>query len=211
MPSLESLSRIPTVLLAAIYASSVRFSPYDDYLCVSNSYEVPESMNLWRIVQSELSYQMHTPHLCAIQSLLLYVQKMPTGRGSSAADTPYIWSLMTSIVSQANSIGLHLECQSWSIPDWEKRLRRRLWWAIFIEEKWRSMMRGVPSIINDDQWDVSRLENGDFTITTTTANPDTSTTGDLAVVPVDSLNMRGMRIRCLSDLSLIVSRIYKSF
>lgn len=208
VPSLESLSKIPTVLLAALYASTLRFSPYDDYLCVSNSYEVPQATKLWRIVQQELAKEMHTPHLSVIQSSLLYVQKLPTGPGSAAADTPFIWSLMASIVAQANSIGLHLECQNWYIPAWEKRLRRRLWWAIFSEEKWRSMLRGVPSIINDEQWDVSELGDDDFIFA---SGLDISIANGEETLAAAQSEKKGMRFRHHVSLTLILANIYNAF
>lgn len=151
---------------------------------------------------------MHTPHLYVLQSSLLYIQKLPNGPSSAAADTPYIWSLMASIVAQANSIGLHLECQSWYIPPWEKRLRRRLWWAIFSEEKWRSMVRGVPSIINQDQWDVSELTDEDFAVIT---RLESTNTNDAITTSTASSDTKGMRFRYLVSLSLILSAIYDAF
>lgn len=163
-PSLEVISALPTHLLAAMYAAALPFCPYDDYLCVQNGYRLPEAANLWRIVQDELPVEIHTPHLSTIQACMLYIQRPPTLGTTAAADTPFVWSLFGSVVAQATSIGLHLDCRGWHLPAWEKRLRRRLWWAIFIEDKFRCMLRGVPSLISDDAWDVSELTDEDFTL-----------------------------------------------
>jgi hypothetical protein len=48
------------------------------------------------------------------------------------------------------------------IPAREKRLRRRLWWAVFIEDKWMSLLLGRPPYIKQSEWDTSELDNADF-------------------------------------------------
>lgn len=104
---------------------------------------------------------MHTPHLSVVQASLLYLQK-PRRGSSAAADTPFKWSFMASLVALSTTLGLHLECKEWAIPRWEKRLRRRLWWLVYSEEKWRSLLLGMPSLISEDQWNVSDLDDEDF-------------------------------------------------
>ena len=35
-------------------------------------------------------------------------------------------------VSTASLLGLNEDCSGWSIPEWEKDLRTRLWWALWV-------------------------------------------------------------------------------
>ncbi|KAK1471405.1 fungal specific transcription factor [Colletotrichum tamarilloi] len=81
-----------------------------------------------------------------------------------SADTSFAWSMIASVVGLATSLALHLDCSSWSIPPWEKRLRRRLWWMTFSEATWRSLLLGRPAIIAPDQWNVSELTSLDFEV-----------------------------------------------
>ncbi|KAH7139686.1 fungal-specific transcription factor domain-containing protein [Dactylonectria estremocensis] len=160
--TVESSDPIPPYLLAAIYASALQFSSYDEVLCVSNIYKKPSSERLWQIVYEGVQSDLHTPHMATISAALLFLNKPRLGVQHVSADTSFTWSFTTSIVGLVTSLGLHLECRSWSIPDWEKRLRRRLWWMVFSEEKWRSLLLGRPSVIAKDQWNVSGLTVPDF-------------------------------------------------
>jgi hypothetical protein len=71
-------------------------------------------------------------------------------------------NLMSVAVNIANSLGLYQDCSAWNIPMWEQRLRRRLWWVMYSEATWRSLILGSPQLIHSDQWDVRLLEADDF-------------------------------------------------
>lgn len=78
---------------------------------------------------------------------------------------------------------------------------------IYVEEKWRSLLGGFPTLINSDQWDVSELTEHDFLIDEGigTGVPDTnqgSGNEDLEL---------GVRFRHLAKLSLIVEDVHRSF
>lgn len=159
----KSLSHkdIPTHLLGAIYASALPFAHHDLHLCVRNVYSKPSENKIWHIVLELLSRDIHSASLSVLQAALLYLQKPKRG-SNAAADTPFAWTSTASVVALATSLGLHLDCSSWAIPSWEKRLRRRLWWLVYSEEKWRCLLLGRPSLISRDQWDVSQLTDEDF-------------------------------------------------
>lgn len=108
--------------------------------------------------------EVHTPHLSLLQAGLLYLHKLPRGSQSSIADSPFMWSFVGQLVGLATTLGLQLECKPMGLPAWERRLRRRLWWAIYAEDKWRSLLTGRPPFIREDEWDVSDLDDTDFRI-----------------------------------------------
>lgn len=33
-------------------------------------------------------------------------------------------------------IGLHRDCSRWKLPKWERSLRTRLWWTLYVHDKW---------------------------------------------------------------------------
>ncbi|KAJ5897208.1 hypothetical protein N7504_007496 [Penicillium tannophilum] len=165
LPEQAALAKVPVHLLAAIYASAFPFVAHDDYLCVLNTYHASPVKKLWRMVYELLTVEIHSPRLAVLQAALLYIQQQPMDEARyTTADTPFVWSFVGQIVGLACSLGVHIECRMWGIPAWEKRLRRRLWWAVYAEDKWRSLLMGRPPYLYPAEWDVSDLDEGDFLI-----------------------------------------------
>lgn len=127
---------LPPYLLAAIYGSAIEFSSYDDVLCLSSLYQKPSAEKLWQMVYDGFQAQIHSPSLATLSTSLLYPNKPRVGVQHISVDTPFAWTFTASTVALATTLSFHLDCHSWAIPEWEKRLRRRLWWMTFAEEKW---------------------------------------------------------------------------
>ncbi|KUL83677.1 hypothetical protein ZTR_07504 [Talaromyces verruculosus] len=163
-PMMPSLQGIPVHLLAALYASALPFKIHNPELVLCGVYDSQLCDKLWRMVYQLLMQEIHTPHLSVIQACLLYLQRLPVGSQSALADSPFLWSFLGSTVGLASSLGLHLEPRPWGIPAWEKRLRRRLWWAVYVEDKWRSLLIGRPPFLDREEWDVQGLDDVDFVI-----------------------------------------------
>lgn len=197
------LERTPVHLLAAIYASALPFAAHDDYLCVLQTYSAPPAHRLWRLVYELVAEEIHTPHLAVLQAAVLYLHRPLDDAQASRAGTPFVWSWVGSLVGLAESLGLHIECRMWGIPAWEKRLRRRLWWAVYAEDKWRSLLLGRPPYIHAGEWDVAELDDADFLYhargAASAASAGMAGTSD----PVP--------FRYLVDLSAIAEQIYSSF
>ncbi|KAK9422899.1 putative Zn(2)-C6 fungal-type domain-containing protein [Seiridium unicorne] len=164
IPEVQFLSSMPSYLAAAVYASAVPFRRYDPILCVSQLDSAQDASALWQIAYRGIQQNMHNPCLSLIQTILIYLQKASERTFTATADLPGHWPLLGSAVNIAFQLGLHLDCQSWPIPPWERRLRRRLWWALYSEATWRSLLLGLPNAIPNDEWDVSSLEGNDFVI-----------------------------------------------
>ncbi|KAJ5679293.1 hypothetical protein N7462_007537 [Penicillium macrosclerotiorum] len=169
VPDQAILRTKPVHLLAAIYASAQPFAKFDEYLCLLNAYSVPSSDRLWRIVWEVLQEELHTPNLAALQAGLLYLHKPTEGSQSASTDSSFVWSFVGQLVGLATSLGLQLECKPMGLPAWERRLRRRLWWTVYAEDKWRSLLMGRPPYIRQDEWDVTDLDDEDFQIGQTQA------------------------------------------
>lgn len=165
LPEFSALANVPVHLLAAVYASAFPFVGHDDYLCVLNTYHNSPVQRLWRMVYELVTEEIHIPRLAVLQAALLYLHQQPIDATRyTTADTPFTWSFVGQVVGLACSLGIHIECRMWGIPAWEKRLRRRLWWAVYAEDKWRSLLMGRPPYIHSAEWDVSDLDEGDFLI-----------------------------------------------
>lgn len=70
--------------------------------------------------------------------------------------------LTAQLVSLSYGLGLHLDASTWDIPDWEVGLRRRLAFAVMMQDKWTALLTGQPSLIHADDWAVTSLTDADF-------------------------------------------------
>ena len=150
VPEISVLQNIPVHLLAAIYASAQPFAKFDEYLCVIHAYSAPSTDELWRLVFELLFEELHTPHLATLQAGLLYLHKPSEGKKSSVADSSFVWSFVGMLVGLATSLGLTLECKPMGLPAWERRLRRRLWWGVFIFDSGAAKTFGRPILLPEE-------------------------------------------------------------
>ncbi|PNY23683.1 Transcriptional activator protein DAL81 [Tolypocladium capitatum] len=162
-------------LLAAIYALALPFTAWDERLCMNNAYSKPSSDELWQVSYTCLQKELHFPQLSTVQICVLLLNYTPFD--PVAVESPFSWSLASSMVAISQSLGLHMDPMDWKIPPGEIRLRRRLWWAVVVEHSWRAITHGRSSMLYNDDWNVTPLTPGDFAIDPTmnslnTQSPD---------------------------------------
>ncbi|EDN07753.1 hypothetical protein HCAG_04263 [Histoplasma mississippiense (nom. inval.)] len=112
----------------------------------------PDAARLERMATRLLNESLAQPHISTIQAGLLLSQK-PT------LNTP---ALIAHLVTAGYDLGLHQNCNSWNIPSWEKGLRKRLSWALYVQDKWCALVHGRPSHIFAANWTVKELVMEDF-------------------------------------------------
>ncbi|KAJ4248400.1 hypothetical protein NW762_012737 [Fusarium torreyae] len=164
------VAQASTGLLAGIYALALPFTPWDEKLCLDSAYSKPDINDLWQVSYTCLQKELHFPRLSTIQVYLLLLNHTPFDAVS--VENPFVWSLAASMLAMAQSLGLNVDSTGWKLPAWEVRLRRRLWWAVFVEYTWRSVTHGRSSVVSDDDWDVSVPTAGDFTVDSSVNIPD---------------------------------------
>ncbi|TPX18852.1 uncharacterized protein E0L32_011467 [Thyridium curvatum] len=136
-------------LLAAIYLLAINWWDQDETL---SAYPRPKVRELERLVRTTLADAMFRPKLSTIQAGLLLSQR-PEGDQ---------WAPTAQLVAIAQELGLHLDCSGWKIPPWEKGLRKRLAWALYMQDKWGALVHGRPSHIFTSNWAVQPLTPNDF-------------------------------------------------
>lgn len=92
------------------------------------------------------------PTLSSIQAGLLLMQR-------SHVDSKF---LNAQLVGAAFELGLHLDTSNWAITNLEQGLRKRLAWALYMEDQWCSLVHGRPSLISKAHWAVHDLCEEDF-------------------------------------------------
>lgn len=136
-------------LLAGMYILALNWWSFNPKLA---SYSKPDAARLEAIAMKALTVTMERPKLSTVQAGLLLLQR-------PEADS---WSVTTQLVAIGQELGLHLDCTSWSVPLWERGLRKRIAWALYMQDKWSSLIHGRPSHIFNANWAVKPITEEDF-------------------------------------------------
>ncbi|ATY66702.1 nitrogen regulatory OTam [Cordyceps militaris] len=137
-------------LLAAVYLLAINWWSHSPALADRPR---PDTDALERLVRSSLAAAMGRPKLSTVEAALLLAQ-IP---GRSAP-----WPSTAQLVAVAQELGLHLDCAGWDIPPWEKGMRKRLSWGVYMQDKWGALVHGRPSHITLANWAVRGLTVHDF-------------------------------------------------
>ena len=125
----------------------------------------PDFSELDDIAHQSLAIAMQRPKLSTVQAGLLLLQKPGTNA----------WGLTTQLVAVGQDLGLHLDCSNWNIPAWERGLRKRIAWALYMQDKWASLIHGRPSHIFAANWAVRAMVDADHGDTAVSGSPRTAT------------------------------------
>jgi hypothetical protein len=136
-------------ILAAVYLIAINWWEHSEELA---KLPRPNVRELERLIRTTLADAMYRPKLSTIQAGLLLSQR-PEGDQ---------WAPTAQLVAIGQELGLHLDCSKWKIPPWEKGLRKRLAWALYMQDKWGALVHGRPSHIFSTNWGVKSLTVNDF-------------------------------------------------
>ncbi|KAM3066895.1 Fungal specific transcription factor [Clarireedia jacksonii] len=136
-------------LLAAVYILAINWWEHSNEL---SNLPRPDVKELERLARVTLSDAMYRPKLSTVQAGLLLSQA-PEGDQ---------WAPTAQLVAISQELGLHLDCSKWKIPPWERGLRKRLAWALYMQDKWGALVHGRPSHIFATNWAVLPLSPNDF-------------------------------------------------
>ncbi|KAH8901358.1 hypothetical protein GQ53DRAFT_707693 [Thozetella sp. PMI_491] len=133
-------------ILTSLYAQGVIFWRFS----VLSAHHRPDLRFVWNQANEALYSELQlSPGLSTIVTVLLNISGRPLtsmlGNGV----------LLGSAISLAQSLGLNHNCESWDISLAEKRLRKKIWWAIMIYDTWSSATYGTPPHLRANQHDVS--------------------------------------------------------
>ncbi|CUM46108.1 uncharacterized protein AC631_01412 [Debaryomyces fabryi] len=205
-------------LLAAVYALAIQWWEYDPQL---NKFPKPNVDLILKVgLNNYLLEILKRPKLSAVQAGLLLLQCKHIIQSSNEQDTavknsantnsPALtsdshysdWVLCSQVITLAEELGLGLNCKNWKLPKWERGLRKRLAWAVYMEDKWLSLKNSRPSHINELNWVVVSLIDEDF--------PEKHGDGDLKEGSSDIDNGKKIFMN-LINLTMILSDILDKF
>lgn len=147
--SYKTRTELSSLLLSAVYILALHW--FDAGTAMQNSRK-PDIHRLEAISTKLLHDSLVRPHLSTIQAGLLLFQR-PALNSST---------LTAQLVTAGFELGLHQDCSSWKLDPWENGLRKRLAWALYVQDKWCSLAHGRPSHIFAANWTVKPLTEDDF-------------------------------------------------
>jgi hypothetical protein len=144
-------------LRGAIYGLACAFWTQDPLLK-----DIPpiSQHELFEHAHAALNRELDSPKLLTLQACLLILHEQPDLSGTT--ESPRIWMLACQATACAQALGLHQDPSLWSLPTWEKRIRKRLWWATYMCDIWSSICHGNPPHIPADSFDTSNLSIEDL-------------------------------------------------
>ncbi|KAL5492320.1 hypothetical protein ACEPAI_3767 [Sanghuangporus weigelae] len=101
----------------------------------------PAAVRYFQLSKAALSLDtiLEDPSVPAIQALLIMCHYMFLNDVDSQR-----WTLMGTVIKLAQSIGLHRDSTRWKLSPEETKLRRELFWEIYVYDSWQSLTYGRP-------------------------------------------------------------------
>lgn len=146
----RSRKNLSPLVLSAVYVLALKFL---DIGSTSSTGRRSDVVQLENIALKLLNDSLPHPSMATIQAGLLLMEK------SSLATA----ALNAQLVTAGFELGLHQDCGNWRLETWEKGLRKRMAWALYMQDKWSSLVNGRPSHIFAFNWTVKELVEQDFT------------------------------------------------
>ncbi|ORX54549.1 hypothetical protein DM01DRAFT_1362876 [Hesseltinella vesiculosa] len=148
-------------LLSAMYGAAARYietcSRFGDDVITQEHWADPQKN--WqlppggseRLFDNLLAYVRghYHPGIDIIQALVIAQNHRATMEGKVTGG----WLINSAAIRMAQDLGLHRSSESWDIPESEKETRRRVWWAVYIMDKWTSASTGRPQTVFDEDCD----------------------------------------------------------
>lgn len=103
---------------------------------------------LWKIVLGLEENEYRQPRLQTLQLTLLDIWGRPCsspGHNHAAlcrvSDHTYHFTqraqlILSKAIGAAQLLGLHRNCDRWKLPKWERSVRKRIWWTLYVFDKW---------------------------------------------------------------------------
>jgi hypothetical protein len=125
---MEKKDSISPALLSCLYAHSIIFWNSSPIL---SRHRCPDGRFIWNLATEAIYSQIHrSPGISVIEAAILNIG------GREVTSLIGNGVLFASSVAMAHSLGLNHSPAPWEIPQSEKNLRMRIWWALLIHDKW---------------------------------------------------------------------------
>ncbi|KAI8095243.1 fungal-specific transcription factor domain-containing protein [Thamnidium elegans] len=149
----------PSDLLNAMFGSAARFVECEALIQKTKGNRSPDAV--WDVplgwsdqffdqAQTIVTTSAATPTMSKVQSIIL----IHNHSGNLDSKSSACWLLGGLAIRLAQGLGLNRNCEEWDIPESEKQTRKRIWWALYVADRFHSASLGRPISIRDEDNDV---------------------------------------------------------
>ncbi|KAI9008784.1 fungal-specific transcription factor domain-containing protein [Phycomyces nitens] len=146
-------------VLNAMLGAAARFVECEAHSQKSKVYRPPDTA--WDVplgwsdqffdkAQTIVSESAAYPTLSKVQAVIL----IHNHSGNMDSKSSACWLMGGLAIRLAQGLGLNRNCEEWDIPESEKQTRKRLWWALYVTDRFHSASLGRPISIRDEDNDV---------------------------------------------------------
>jgi hypothetical protein len=108
--------------LGAVYLMALNWWSYSATL---SSKPKPDAKRLERTVLRMLFDVHRRPKISDLQGGLVLLQQHSVNS----------WTMTGHLVTMSQNLGINVNCSDWQVPDWERGVRKRVAWAIYMQDK----------------------------------------------------------------------------
>lgn len=131
---------LPRYLVNAVHAVSIRYVPH---LCGGPAGAARSSQD--HASRARADIDVDEPSIDHLQALLLLaIASFQSGRGKKS------YMMLSHAIGMAFALDLHRELSAMRIPPAERESRRRLWWTIFLMDRFTVSGSKRPALISDE-------------------------------------------------------------
>ncbi|KAI7904471.1 fungal-specific transcription factor domain-containing protein [Cokeromyces recurvatus] len=150
----------PSDLLNAMFGAAARFVECEALIKKSKPTPPPPD-TFWDIplgwsdqffeqAETIITTSAVTPTISKVQAIILIHNHSSNLDSKSSA----CWLLGGLAIRLAQGLGLNRDCEEWDIPESEKQTRKRIWWSLYVADRFHSASLGRPISIRDEDNDV---------------------------------------------------------
>lgn len=149
----------PADLLNAMFGAAARFVECEALIQKSKPNRPPDvvwdvplgwSDQFFDQAQTIITTSAATPTISKVQAIIL----IHNHSGNLDSKSSACWLLGGLAIRLAQGLGLNRDCEEWDIPESEKQTRKRIWWSLYVADRFHSASLGRPISIRDEDNDV---------------------------------------------------------
>lgn len=153
----DTLNPPSLLLLQAVLLAGSRVCRSPALLDSTGSSELA-SLTFYKRVKALYDANYESDRISIVQSLVLmgWWWEGP----EDVTRNSFYWTRVA--LSVAQGFGLHRSVEKTSMPAVDKRIWKRIWWSLFLRDRWAAVALGRPVLINLEDSDVPMITEDDF-------------------------------------------------
>ncbi|ORZ06882.1 fungal-specific transcription factor domain-domain-containing protein [Absidia repens] len=145
-------------LMNAMFGAAARFVECESQYRDHHQFQPPDmvwdvplgwSDHFFEQSQTFITQSSSLATLSKVQSIIL----IHNHSGNLDSKSSACWLLGGLAVRLAQGLGLYRDCEEWDISESEKETRKRVWWALYVTDRFHSASLGRPISIRDEDTD----------------------------------------------------------